>query len=356
MKDYAVFTPLAFGAVTRNGFSDVSIMTKGEADGHGMIVDETTLEQFLQRSEGKTFAAYLTHDGAIYENGMPADRLGREIGAFSGFYRDGDKVRAKNFQFLDAFIQSEPRAHATLVEMAQKLADKLGISPVVRRFKAWVMGDGTEVVASGKDRPAGARGDLPAMRVMDILSCDFVQRAATNVSLFAKVDESTTNNVQTMSDTILLSKHNEALAAKDGEVVALRQQHTDAIAALETKHATLLAAETAKLTEALALKAKAESEKSDLTAALAAKQKECEDAAKYDMRKAGAPALEVALQTKTNSKLPAPADSDAGRWAQYTALCTEIKEERSDGLPARVTGHQETPEAKVFREKYLARK
>lgn len=353
-QEHICFQQIQFAAVTRNGFSDVSILTEGEADGHGVLIDSGTIDQFMRLSLGKTIPAYLTHSGAIDESGKPIDRLGKEIGMFSGFYRDGNKVRAKNFQFLDAFINDQPKAHATLVEMAQKFADKLGISPVVAHLKAWIMGDGQEIRAeAGKAAPAGATRSLPSMRIGAIKSCDFVQQPAANIGLFeAKIDDKPINKPELMTaETILLSKHTEAITAKDGEIATLSQQHKDALAALATTHTTALTALQAKLDESTAQLATKTTDIGTLTSALAAKTKEAEDAAKYDMRKAGAPALEIALQTQVSGKLPKAAGTDQEKWAQYTELCEQTKDDRGN-----VVGTIETPVAKLFREKNLSRK
>ncbi len=345
---HIVFEQIHFAAVTHNGFSDVCILTEGEAQGHGVLVDGKTIDGFMAGSLGKTIPAYLTHQGAIDDTGRPADRLGKEIGMFSGFYRDGNKVRARNFQFLESFIQAEPKTHATLVEMAQKFADKLGISPVVAHLRAWVMGDGTEVTAKDGKRPLGAMLSLPSMRIGSIKSCDFVQQPAANLGLFeARVDDNT-NNMAT--ETVLLSVHTSALAVKDGEIATLSQQHKDAIAALEAKHRTDEAILQAKANDAVALAAKLTESEKNMSAALAAKAKEADEAAKYDMRKAGAPALEIALQAH-QAKIPEPAASDAARWEQYAALCTSKKDDHGN-----VVAHLDTPASTAFKAKYLTRK
>ena len=343
-SEHICFEAIQFAQISEKGLSDVSILTIGEAQGHGVMVDEKTIEDFMRLSLGKTIPAYLTHAGAIDKDGRPADRLGKEIGMFSGFYRDGNKVRAKNFQFLEAFKQAEPKTHATLVEMARNFADKLGISPVLRHVKSWVTRDG-EVPADGKTVPAGALNEMPSMRLRDLLSCDFVQKPAANLGLFeAKIDDATSNKTQLMSDSILLSKHNEELSA-------LSTQHKDAISALETKHKEAVSALEAKANEAIAQLAKKSEEAAGLTAALAAKTLEAEEAAKYDMRKAGGEALQVALDSR-GPKIPAPAASDSGKWEQYAALCTPVTDEKS-GL---IISHVETPAAKAFKDKYLSRK
>jgi hypothetical protein len=350
-SDHICFEAIQFAAISEKGLQDVSILTMGEADGHGKIVDERTIEQFMQLSIGKSIPAYLTHEGALDEKGKPRDRLGKEIGMFSGFYRDGNKVRAKNFQFFDSFKSAEPKAHGTLVEMAKGFADNLGISPVLRHALAWVTGAG-EVPYDGKTVPAGALNKFPSMRLRELLSCDFVRKPAANVGLFeAQVDSTTTSSAAvtaattfTMSsETILLSKHAE-------EISVLQTQYKDAIAALETKHKEAVSALEAKVTEGIAQLAKAKDEAAALTATLAAKTKEAEEAAKYDMRKAGGEALQVQLEAR-GPKLPTPAETDAGKWEQYAALCETQTDQRGT-----VISHKETPAASAFKAKYLASK
>lgn len=343
-SEHICFSQIEFAAVTDKGLQDVSILTIGEAGGHGMLVDEKTIQDFIKLSIGKTIPAYLTHEGAQDpETGRPKDRLGKEIGMFSGFYRDGDKVRAKNFTFLESFKSAEPKTHQTLVEMAKNFSENLGISPVMRHFKAWATKDG-DIKAEGSTIPAAALNAFPSMRLRDLLSCDFVQKPAANLGLFeAKIDDKTTNNAQLMSDTILLSKHNE-------EVISLQTQHKDAVTALETQHKDAIAALEKKVTDGTAQIAQLQEKEKSLTAALAAKANEADEAAKYDMRKAGAPALQIALETRQGN-LPKPADNDKAKWEQYTALCEKQTDDRGNVLAV-----TETPNAKRFKELYLTRK
>lgn len=340
-SDHICFEQIQFAAATDKGLQDVSILTIGEAGGHGMLVDEQTIQDFIKLSIGKSIPAYLTHEGAQDpKTGRPLDRLGKEIGMFSGFYRDGNKVRAKNFTFLESFKSAEPKAYSTLVEMAKNFAENLGISPVMRHFKAWVMKDGKELAADGTV-PASALNEFPSMRLRDLLSCDFVQKPAANLGLFeAKIDDKP-NTI--MSDTILLSKHTE-------EITSLSTQHKDAVSALETKHKDAVAILEKKANDAVAALAVAQESEKSLKSALAAKTQEAEDAAKYDMRKAGAPALQIALETRQD-KIPAPAATDSGKWEQYTALCELTKDDRGN-----VVATKETPAAKRFKESYLTRK
>lgn len=340
---------LQLGAVTASGFSDISILTGGiEAEGHGFFIDEKSIDGFMRAVLGKTLAAYLTHAGAM------GDRLGAEIGMFSGFYRDGLKVRARQFNFLESFVQQESVEHSTLVELAKKYPDQLGISPVLLKKLVWVMGDGSEEACLNPNLPpAGTIRDMPSMRVMSVESCDFVKTPAANYSLFSisKIDGTTTTNSSTMSaETILLSKHTEAINAKSAELTALQTQHKDALAALETKHKTELAAIQGQLTDATGKLAQATESAKGHTAALAAMTTERDEALKYDMRKAGAPALEIALAAH-GPKLPEAGKTDQENWEKYTALCKQTKDDRGN-----VIATAETPEAKAFKEKHLSRK
>ena len=314
-KDHIAFEQLAFSSVTANGFQDVAILTKGEAGGHNMIIDEVTIEQFVKLSLGKTISAYLTHEDAMSASGQPKDRLGKEIGMFSGFYRDGDKVRAKNFTFLNSFAKSDPKTHTTLLEMASGFATTLGISPFLLMSRSWVLSDKSEVLAKLGEiiKPIKALFEYPSMRIAAIMSCDFVKTPAANFGLFeAKIDA---NPIVNMSESILLSKHTE-------EIVSLSTKHSAAIALMEASVTDLTgqiaakSAELKSLTDQLAAQTAATEVSKEETSAAMAKVALAEQ---YDMRKAGAPALHVALAALANA-LPVAAANDAGKWAQYHAL------------------------------------
>lgn len=331
--DHVCLSRIAFEQATAKGFDAVSILSAGEARGHGILVDETTIAQFIGATLGKTVPSYLTHEDA------GTDRLGDEIGMFSGFYREGLRVRA-NFRFLQSFIDNEPEEYGTLTELATEYPDQLGISPVIRLALTWPMPDGTEQADTGM-RPDGSVTDMPCVRVLGVDSCDFVKTPAANTALFsAKVDDTPTTKPITMPEnTILLTAHNEVLAAKDGELVALATSHKDAIAALEAKHTEAVTALSAKLAEVESTLTAANAEKAALTATLAAKTLEADEAAKYDMRKAGAPALETALSSFAEQQLPAPAKTDRQRWEQYAELAAK-----------------DLTAAQLFEAKYLSRK
>lgn len=306
-----------------------------EAGGHGVYIDERSIETCAAVLIGRSVPSYLTHAGAA------SDRLGKEIAVTSGVYREGLKVKARSLQFLDAFGRHDPQTRDKLVELAQNYPDQLGISLVVAFNRAWVLRDGTEVDGE-LPKPADAVRNIPSIRVTDVRSADLVQKPAANLGLFeAKIDDKTTTIMS--ADTILLTKHTE-------EIASLSTQHKDAVSALETKHKGELAILEKKANDSVAALAVAQEDAKKLTATLAAVTSERDEAAKYDMRKAGGEALNVALQSRSE-KIPAPANTDSGRWEQYTALCTVQKNEQ--GI---VTGHIETPAAALFKKTHLTRK
>lgn len=309
-----------------------------EAAGHGLYIDERSIETCMEALLGRSVPSYLTHSGA------GTDRLGKEIAIASGAYREGARIRAKNLNFLDSFGKHDAPTKDKLVELARDYPDQLGISLVIAFEKVWVLSDGSEVDGD-LPKPSNAIRGIPSIRINEVRSADLVQKPAANLGLFeAKVDPQTSNNTESMSaDTILLSKHTE-------EVTSLQTQHKDAIAALETKHKDAVAALEKKVIDATAQIAQLQEKEKGLTASLAAKAAEAEEAAKYDMRKAGAPALQIALESHSE-KIPAPAESDFKKWEQYSALCEAAKDDRGN-----VVGHKETPAAKRFRETYLVRK
>lgn len=309
---------LAAGAVSAKGFSDVALITgETEALGHGIYVDEASIEGLMGLLMGKSLPGYLTHEGAIF-----SDRLGKEIGFFSGFYRDGMKLKAQNFTFLNAFIKHDAEDYEKLVELAEKMPDQFGLSVVFSGRAVWVMEDGSEVDAS-EPMPEGALRGKPSVRFGSIESADFVKAPAANPDgLYSKrVDDAgkgmATETTSANTQTITLSV--DHLSAKVEEL-------TGALAAKETEYTAALA----KINEQLAAK---DSEISTLKASLAAKDAaieqadkrateavaERDEAVKYDIRKAGVRAEDLpdTNANVTDEKKPETQDE---KWAHYGKL------------------------------------
>lgn len=327
---------LSAKGVTNNGFSDVSLITGGvEAEGHGVFVDDKSIEQCMALLMGQTLPAYLTHDG-LYQG----DRLTDEIGMFSGSYREGLQIKAKQFSFLNAFKKNSAKEYEALVELADKMPEKFGLSLVFEGDAVWPCEDGSEVDGD-MPRPEGCNAAMPSIRFTAIESCDFVKSPACNPNgVFTSIDLQPNNNMAT--ETILLSKHNEALTAKDAELASFKAQQATALSQLKTEHETALAAkETAHVAALAAKDGELTALKASHATALAAKEAELAEAKKFDTRLAGG---QGGINTATTNNaagaevLPEPAKNANDRWDQYDEL-----NKRNPAL------------AKEFSKKYLGR-
>ncbi len=311
--------------VSPKGFQDISLLTGGmEAGGHGLYIDEGTVETCMTALMGRSIPCYLTHEG------MQADRLGKEIGVVSGIYRDGLKVRASQLNFLDSFGRHETSTRDNLVELATSYPDQLGVSLVASYQKVWVTPSGDEVAFS-EPKPEQVLRDVPSMRVKAIRSADLVQRPAANIGLFSeKIDDATDGMATaTTSDTThiaaLAAKDAELVSlktAKDTEIVALGDTHKAEIAALTTKHEAALSKKDTDHVAALA--AKVEELTKTHTAALAAKDVELAAAKVFDARQLG---LSEAIltagklgNTAGTVAVPAAGKNDSENWEIFSAL------------------------------------
>jgi hypothetical protein len=325
---------LAAVAVSSDGLRDVTILTgETEADGHGFYIDDKSIAGAMQALLGKSAASYLTHDGA------DGDRLGQEIGFFSGIYRDGLKLKAKTFSFLESFKRESGAVADRLLEMAQKFPDQFGLSPAIRFRPVWVMGDGSEMPAKmGEKAPAGAVRAIPSARIASIKSIDFVKNPAANPNGLlsadsAPVDAGNQKQASNMSQEIsaaleaqkkdLTETHAAALSAAVYAALAKKEdEHKAALAALtaakdEEKNAAVSAAlSAADLTHKAAL-AKVEA---DSAAALKVEEDARLQAESLSAAKLGIPPLVLAHAANAIAALPAPAKTDAEKWDQFTEL------------------------------------
>lgn len=318
---------LAASSISNKGFSDVSIIQGDrEALGHGIFIDETGLGQLMGLLMGKSLPAYVTHDGAMFE-----DRLTREVGMFSGFYRDGNKIKAKSFSFFESFKEHNKEEFDKLVELADKMPEQMGVSIVFAGTAVWVGADGEETPGYLPE-PEGAMYGMPVVRFASVESADFVKNPAANSGLFSIGKPQVDGDGESMDNktTVTLDAHKEALAAKDAEletikgalaekdaeITALAEKHAEEIEALKNDHEEAFSTAAAELEEA---------------------KKKADELEQFDSRKLGVQAVEVVPER--NEEIPAPAATDQGKWAQYA----ELKAEK--------------PElAEKFKEKYISRR
>ena len=159
---------------------DVVIIEAGEARGHRMMVSERTLDAAVDLLADDILPAYITHNGAFQ------DRLLNEIGAFEGFYRDGDKIRAERFETLQSWRKAEPDKYERLFDLAEKMPKTFGISIVFEGALAWETDSGEVPFASLNEKPEDSLFDLPTITPSKIQSADFVDTPAATSALFAE--------------------------------------------------------------------------------------------------------------------------------------------------------------------------
>lgn len=205
-----VSRPTAFAVLAdRSGLSDVSLISEGPALGHGLFVDEMSLETVLESVPAR-LPAYITHAGAIF-----GDRFTQAIGYWQNARIDDDRVMA-DFVPFDSFRNDDPR-FARLFEMAEAMPDQFGVSIVFEGTQAWATPDG-DVPTLGENRPDNARFESPSIRVSAVSSGDFVENPAANErGLFAKLNKHTSidmTKAELEQANDELKATNETLSAK----------------------------------------------------------------------------------------------------------------------------------------------
>lgn len=183
---------------------DVVIIEAGEARGHRMMISERSVEAANELLRDVSLPAYITHAGAY------GDRLLNEIGVFSDFYRDGDRIRAARFEILPSFREAEPEQFARLFDLAERLPQTFGISIVFEGAMFWETEDGVEEFTGYRERPEDALFGFPTITPTRIDSADFVDTPAATSSLFSEskrdkpfqgkdMDENTNDQTETLT-------------------------------------------------------------------------------------------------------------------------------------------------------------
>lgn len=201
----------------------VSLISVGEALGHELFVDDDSLDTILQAIDGEKIPAYITHRGALFE-----DRLTREIGMFTNFRTEGERLMA-DFEAFDSFREDDARKYNRLFEMAEKMPERFGLSIVFSATQAWATPEG-DVEIGG--RPENALFDFPSIRVEEVSSADFVDTPAANQKgLFSKIDIKPTSKMlksELIEANEKLSAENEALKAKVEDQESIEQKALEA--------------------------------------------------------------------------------------------------------------------------------
>ncbi len=176
--------------------NDISIISVGEAKGHGILITQNTLRDAATKLLDRKLPAYITHRNAM------GDRLLDEVGFFSGFYLDGERIRARVFQAFESFEKFQTERFERLFEMAENMPDNFGVSLVFEGNLIWETTAGPVEYAGMSSRPGDALNELPSVQMVDIQSADFVDNPAANTSLFSNpLNEKNPNQMNTETPT-----------------------------------------------------------------------------------------------------------------------------------------------------------
>ena len=236
---------------------NVSVITAGEARGHGMQIDEKTLLQVKAAAE--------TYAGGLKVKTDHYSGFNEIVGALKNFTIDGDQLRA------DLFLLKNHDATARIIEMAELMPDTFGLS----------------ISFSGDHEEDG---DTTFARCSEIYSADLVDTPAANpTGLFsAKVD-----SMKTVMDEKQIA---DAIAAALAPVIEEMAALSAKLSALEVDDKEMTEDKPEEMTDDKEMK------EHDMTAKLSAELSELKALVSNFGAKPVAPS--VAAEVKADAKIP----------------------------------------------------
>lgn len=199
---------------------DVTIIEQGEAKGHGILITNRTMLAAGEILVSKSIPAYITHSEAR------DDRLGKEIGYFSGFYlehgaADSLKLKATQFKAFESFRKYNAESYERLFELAETIPDQFGISIVFEAELFWETSEGDAPFSGFDSRPENATFEKPTVSILEVKSADFVDNPAATNSLFTKQNQNPvipmieTNQVELKSSGEQMGEISDSLETAD---------------------------------------------------------------------------------------------------------------------------------------------
>ncbi len=166
----------------------VSAMQAVEALGHGVMADGKTLDQVaaLGNAAKSGVKVRFTHPG------MCSDGMGKMLGRMRDFRIEGDKVVGDLHLADSAAKTPDGDLRGYVLDLAEEDPTAFGMSVVIAGDHAWQMADGSEMIAD--EKPKGAVGNLPRLRVSKLYAADVVDEPAANRDgLFSAAFSGTSN-------------------------------------------------------------------------------------------------------------------------------------------------------------------
>lgn len=164
-----------------------SAIQMGEASGHDLLIDETTLSQVndaINATGARGMLCRFTHPGTC------RDGLGRQLGRARNARVVGDRVLFDCHLSEVARRSPEGDLYAYTLDMADDSPDACGFSISFENRPAWKRKDGSEIEAKTvftedgyrSNRPDDATTKVPLARVVKLRAVDLVAEPAANAA------------------------------------------------------------------------------------------------------------------------------------------------------------------------------
>ena len=152
-----------------------SVAVAGEAAGHKLIFDDTSLRQLLDIGNRKTtgIKSRFTHPG------LSEDGLGKFLGRMKDFRFHMDKLIADLHLSESAATTPAGNLRDYLLNLASEDPAAFGISVVVDLEKFWIDQDGNEIAVK-EPMPAKPMYKYPVARITSFVAADAVDEPALN--------------------------------------------------------------------------------------------------------------------------------------------------------------------------------
>lgn len=155
----------------------VSCAQAVEALGHGMALDNTSIQQLvtLGNAAKQGVKSRFTHPG------LSSDGMGKLLGRLKNFRQEADKAVADLHLSSLAFKSPSGNLGEYVMDMAEQEPESFGMSVVIDTKRVWPLDNGMEIEAgSMEDRPANSTTQIPVARIHNFVACDAVDEPAAN--------------------------------------------------------------------------------------------------------------------------------------------------------------------------------
>lgn len=167
----------------------VSVISTPEAKGHGVKIDNATIQSFYNHTEGKSVKAYYTHD----EENEALDA----IGLWENFQiiEDGEYTKlTADFVALEAFRNHKSGYFDALFELAEKAPEAFGVSAEFFASRVFYNEEGEEQEYKGED------GVDVYARAVEVSAFSIVAMPSANPTGLFSVNASTESNEAELED------------------------------------------------------------------------------------------------------------------------------------------------------------